>query len=293
MGKLRLSLTPVALARCEKEVVPTLFTQRQFDILMKRLKDEELTTNERVDLYRSINKKIKAMFMLMNIDAEMLWIQGKEHMIKERIEPTKKILKKIAKNHKNQKILIAGSYLWKKEFKDIDIFIISDYDKEDYRDDQIHINYLHPDTEKTLFYQSLAKISMTNFVVAQEVKDKPTLDNIIMLYQEIVTHLLQKENIRHELRTFILETKYLEGGIVLNGKELDVLCQSILKHKKIVFHINRLLIQTLSLVYDHRILKKELQPLIENNKKLMQKYKKTENLIAINNTLAEVLAIES
>ncbi|MFC1691225.1 hypothetical protein ACFL0W_03510 [Nanoarchaeota archaeon] len=293
MGKFNKLMDIEHLIESKQYLVPIIFTERQFDILIKSLKNQKLSINERVDLYRAVNKKISAMLKMLDLETDNLFVYGKEYIIKDRFDNAKKILKKIQRNHKGQKILISGSYLWKKNFNDIDIFILTKYDKEDYKEKNIHINYIPFDAEGGLFFQSLAKISISDFKISQEVKEKPTLDTAIMLYQKIITHITQKEDIKNELRSFVLEAKYLESGTVLSSKEIDKIISSIMKHKNIIQRINLLLVETLIIAYKDKFLEKKLLPLIENNERLMEEYKNIENLTIINKTLTKVIEIES
>ena len=105
-------------------LVPHIFSQNYFQILKAKLEGKKLNNNERYYYSHFIKKKLTAMTALLGIDTE-IYVNGKEHIRKDRLKQAVNILKKYSRKHRNKKILLAGSFLYKAQYRDIDIFVIS------------------------------------------------------------------------------------------------------------------------------------------------------------------------
>lgn len=289
MGKLINMLNLEDIKKTENELVPAIFTRNQIKIIKKRLANKKLTANERSNLYRTINKKLKAIKLLLNYPTEFVY--GEQFILKDKLEKAKQILKKIERNHKNLKILISGSYLWKRKHRDIDIFIITKYNKEDYIKENLHINYLPIGIENSIFFNSISQIAISNFKIEQRFKFKINLDDLLMLYQELISYISQKQDFKQELREFLLYCAYLSENIILNSKQLDYLIQKIIYHEYKIEIINRILIKTLLIAFSYRILFKKIRFIINSNKDIIKEYQKADNLKIYNRTLKGVMEI--
>ena len=286
-------LSKAILKENKKELVPAIFTEIQFKVLMKYLERKKLTAVEKKYLYSSINKKLKAMKLLLGIPEEKIFVSGEEFMIESRKKRATKILKNFSRNHKNQKILVSGGFLWKKNYNDIDIFIISKYDKEDYVEGKLHINYLPVDAEDSLFFASLSQICISNFQISKKTdfSDVKNLTKLIDLYELLVILILQKSDHKQELRNFVLDCFYLMNKTVLNSFQLDAAVRKI--EKKGIKPINHLLIETLSIGFKQAMLKEKLKRFISFNDKLIKGNKMNNNFKIYNQTYKEAIEIGS
>jgi len=265
-----------------------IFTELQLKILKKRLKKQELNSNERTYYYKYIKPKIKAMFAFCNID--LTNIQGKEYIIKERIPKAIKILNKLKKKHKKKKIIISGSYLFNKTYNDIDVFIFTKYKKQDYRKNNIHVNFLPEEAINSLFISSLSKISISNF----KYKDNNTYNidfkDLLLNYELIISHIINKEEYKKELRDLLIKIEYLSKNVILNPKQLYELSKVINKKDQIKI-ISNIFINGLVLTYKKELLKQRLNQYIKDYKSLKSKYKQAKNLNIYIKTYKQVIDI--
>lgn len=279
------------IERNKELIVPYIFTNNQFNILRKRINGKELDNNERYYYYTSISKKLKAINALANIQENIL-VNGEEFIIKQRKEQAKKILKRFSRNHKNIDIFITGSFLYKKEYHDIDIFIFSKYEKDDYKEGNIHVNYLPPEAKDSLFFKSASKICVSNFKIdSVNVKEEVTVENLINIYQELIIYILKKNDFKKELRTFILECYYLTENIVLTSSELNKLADRYKKSKNILNLISKLMVHTLINQETQTKIKKLLKEYIQLNKEAKKETKYFKNLDIYIKTYKEALEI--
>ena len=160
MRKLENYLALENLEASKNSLVPAIFSENYYNILRARIQGKKLDANEKYYYSHFIRKKLEGMIELFELDE---LVNGRGYIRKERIAKANRLLKKYSRKHKNMKILISGSFLYNERYNDIDIFIISKYDKEDYRKENVHVNYLPADVEKTLFFQSVYAVSISNF----------------------------------------------------------------------------------------------------------------------------------
>ena len=244
-----------------------IFTSLQLNILKKRLQKKELNVNERTYYYKYIKPKLEAMFSFFNISE--ININGREYMADNRITKSVKILNQIRKKHKNKKIMISGSFLFNKDYNDIDVFIFTKYDKEDYKKGKIHVNFLPENAFDSLFFSSLSKISISNFSYTKKNEFNMGLNNILQSYEFLINSILNKENYQKELRDFLLNIEYISKGIILNTRQLYSLRKKI-KSTKIVSNI---FINAVILGYKKSILGNNLKKYIIDYKRLLKQYK--------------------
>lgn len=281
------------LERHKKELVPAVFTEIQLKVLKKYLEKKKLTAVEKKYLYSSINKKLKAMKLLWGVPEEKVFVSGSEFMIESRRKKAAEIIKRFSKNHKNQKILIGGGFLWKKKYNDIDLFIISKYNKEAYTNGRLHINYLPADAENSLFFASLSQICISNFQILKKTdfSDVKDLTKLIDSYELLVILILQKSSHKQELRNFVLDCFYSMNKTVLNSFQLSEVVRKI--EMSGIKLINHLLIETLSIGFKQTRLRKKLKRYISSNNKLIKGHKFNNNFKIYNQAYKEAIEIGS
>ena len=196
--------------------VPSLFTDRQVAIIEKYLNHHHLDTTEKVYFYSIIKKKMDALRTLK----DEFYITG-EGMIPERVEKAKEILKGM-----NRKAFISGSFLYKKEYNDIDIYVLNKQRKS-YRREDKHFTFI---TEKDLrqpIFVSVAKYSVATFSpVTNPSFRRNTFGEIMFIYQWAINQILDNED-QKELRDLLFEY-WLQGKrYVLDARSLDSKVQEI------------------------------------------------------------------
>ena len=249
-----------------ESILERIFTSLQLNILKKRLQKKELNANERTYYYKYIKPKLNAMFSFFSISE--ININGKEYMIDDRITEAVEILNKIKKKHKNKRIMISGSFLFNKDYNDIDVFIFTKYKKEDYNKGKVHVNFLPENAIGSLFFSSLSEVSISNFSYTNKNEFNVELTSVLQNYELLINSILNKENYQKELRDFLLNTEYISRGAILNAKQLYILRKKI-KRIKIISNI---LINALILGYNKSKLN-SLRKYIMDYRKLSEQYK--------------------
>ncbi len=271
MRKLYLPSTEELIPR-QQELVPALFTARQFEILLNKASNNQLTATEQVYFSRSISPKIKALQSFL--PSQNYYVLGSDHILPERKIAARKLLKTLERNHKGLRILITGSFLYSKKHEDIDVFLISAYEKEDFVSQGIHYNYLTPDIAGTIFFASLAKLSISNFNSSISVTEKIELSRVISLYQEVMKDIRENNRnwLKRDLRDFLLETTYRREGLVLDSLQLRNRIKRILAFKNPVPLLTQVFVQTLLLGFTLQQVREASQQMISSYRELQKEY---------------------
>lgn len=243
-------------------LVPSIFSENYYKILKARLKGKKLNANEMYYYSHFIRKKLEGMIGLFELDES---VNGREYIRKERMLKAIKLLKKYSRKHKNMKVLISGSFLYSEKYNDIDIFIISKYDKEDYREGNVHANYLPVDIEKTLFFQSIYAVSISNFKVNATIEEDFGINDILHLYEVTVLLIIQKDSYLQELRDLILRLEYLSNKVILNSMQLKIITDKITASKNSIKLISKYLVAKVINAYSMAALRKALAKFIQKN----------------------------
>lgn len=205
--------------RIKEDIVPTLFTEHQFQLAIKRFANRKLTQTERNEFSRTISRKMKA----INAITQNRYVYGEERII--RLNVAKHHLKVLSRKFKNRQIIISGSFLYSKNYNDIDVFVISKYQKNNYKIGQYHINYLT--NTNSAFFKSVSKLCITNQVIKQTTPIDVSLDKLISLYQEISNDYTKKIIDKNALREFIIQSAIIGGNPVPDSKDLKKQTDSI------------------------------------------------------------------
>ncbi len=283
------NLTLGMVNRAEKELQGRIFTSRQLEVLRKRLQHLPLTVTEKTYYYKFIKPKIEAMRSLWNISSRIM--SGREHMLSERIPPAMRILKHMELKHKHQKILLSGSFLFQKEFRDIDVFIFSKYQKEDYRWKNMHISFLPESALTSLFFSSLAQISIGNFTPEKARDFTFSVTDVLGTYELLVNEIMQKEDYQKTLRDFLLQVEYLSKKVILNSQQLYELRKKF-TGKNTLKLLSRHFVDGFLLGFSAKELP-FIRSEIEHYQKLQKEYKNSPNIQAYLETYHEVIALAS
>ncbi|MBS3123335.1 hypothetical protein J4437_01735 [Candidatus Woesearchaeota archaeon] len=275
MSKFKNTLNWNKLQEIKEEIVPALFTEHQFNLLEKKAKKEKLTASEKVEFSRSVSKRLKAINIIAG--KENNWfVYGKEKMITERIDEAKTLIRQFSRQFKDKPILIGGSFLHSKKYNDIDIFVIEKYEKEDYKKDNYHINYLQASALESLFFNSLSKICISNFDLSGiKVEENITINQVISKYQEIRRDFSANNNswAKIDLREFIVDCYYSSNKIILDSSQLKSILNNILYNKKKNKLIQKIFIQAILMGFESKKIKAILTNIIKSYKYLIREYK--------------------
>ena len=255
-------LTIQKLQKAKPHLVPYIFTENYFQILKAKLAKKRLTSNEQYYYNHFIKKKLQGMMELFEIKEN---ISSKALIRKDRLKKAISLIKKYSRKHKCMKILLSGSFLYQEKYNDIDIFVISKYNKEDYRDGAVHINFLPADIEKTLFFKSISSISVANFVSDTALDEKFTLADLLHVYEVVILLIMQKDNYLTELRELVLKAEYISNKVILDSIQLRIIVNKIMKSKNAIKFLNKYIVAKIINSSTPLVIKKTLHKFIEKN----------------------------
>ncbi len=294
MRKLSYRLDVPYLRKIKVEIVPTLFTAHQFSLIEKKFLGKKMTASERNEFSRTISRKINAINALMN--KESIFIYGKEKILPNRLEKAKEYLHSFSRKFKNKPVLITGSFLYNQKYNDIDVFVMSKYEKNDYHHGQFHINYLAEESYHSLFFNSLRKVCVSNREITPGIiMEKITIDTLISLYQEVFNDLHRKfAGVKRTLREFLLQAAYLSKSPLPASDELHQQVKAILMVKKPQQLIKRIFIHTIMIGTAPPKARREMKEMISSYQDIAKEYPQHKDYYNdLIDSFQEVRALES
>ncbi len=272
MRKLNYSVDIAHLGRIKAQIVPTLFTNHQFNLIEKKFQNKKMTPSEKNEFSRTISAKMRAIHALM--EKEDIFIYGKEKIRKDRLQPARKYIRRFSRIFRNKHIFITGSFLYQEKYNDIDIFVISKYDKKDYQEGRFHINYLSEEVYGSLFFRSASKLCLSNKKIElHELKESLNQDTFISLYQELRNDLNTKfPGIKKTLREFILQAAYFSNLPLLASDELAGQIKAILRTKEPSKIIQKIFVQAMLFGFPYKRTIEDMKGMISSYKEILQEY---------------------
>ena len=157
-----------------------------------------------------------------------------EDIIKERIEQAEAILNEIPAKY----CFITGSFLYKENYKDIDVFLISRTKKTlKSANKKVKITVLDFNDLHSLLYHSISKSCIAKNILPKKPL-KVTLSNYWNVINEAVPTLLNtKEKFHKNVRFLVLYTEYFKTGAILDTFELAQKINSFRDYKEILAYI--------------------------------------------------------
>lgn len=278
MRKLQFNLNLQYLKEKKADLVPTLFTEHQFQLLEKKLTHKYLSPSEKNEFSRTISRKMKAIYALMGYQEEGILIYGENKMRKDRVDRGMKYLQRFSRKFKNKHVLISGSFLYSKDYNDIDVFVVSKYDKDDFKLGKFHINYLDEEVYHSLFFSSLQMLCLSNRRIRDTiVTEKITLDTFLSLYQELGNDLAGEfKGVDKTLREFLLQAAYIAKRDVPDSAELRHEVKSILRTKKPLELVKKMVVECILLGVEKETFS-TIKKLIKSYQEIIQEYPQHEN----------------
>ncbi|MBS3123092.1 hypothetical protein J4437_00495 [Candidatus Woesearchaeota archaeon] len=236
----------------KEKFIPALFTIKQINLIEKYLQTKSLSNSEKTTLYSTIKRKIEALQTLK----EESYING-SNMIPERVEEAKKIL--IGLNQ--ERAFISGSFLYKKKYNDIDIFVISRRRKS-YTLAEKHFTFILESDLKRPIFVSAFKYSVANFQNSVKItKKRSKIEDTLFLYQWIISQIIQNED-QKEIRDLVLQYFMHLKNEILDARSLNLEVERIkaMSKEDRIKEINQitkeLVLNTFSLKYLYNVFSK-------------------------------------
>ncbi|GEM_PF-3952737 len=274
MRKLSYNLDNVPLVSLKAQLVPALFTAHQFELLHKKQKNIMLSLSEKNEFSRAISRKMNGIYALMQKNTSSKYIYGRETILPTRLTEALSLLKKYTRKFKNKHIIIMGSFLYNKKYNDIDIIVISKYEKPERFIGEVHISYFTPEVYGSLFFASVRQLCISNQEIElQHITEKISVDTFISLYQELLTDLDRHPNsIKSTLRDFVLQAAYLSSLPLPHSKQLNRQTDALMQAKMPKEVLKNIFIQTLFFASTSIQLTHSLAPLIHSYRDLTKEY---------------------
>ena len=281
--------------KIKKEIVPTLFTEHQFSLIEKKFSGKKFSLSEKNEFSRTISRKMKALNAVLGKEGD-IFIYGKEKILAKRLPYAASYLKKYSRKFKNKLVIVAGSFLYSESYKDIDIFVVSKYEKEDYIEGKFHISYLSPDVYNSVFFESLRQICISNRRINEsKLSETANLDIFISLYQELCNDLSSNPNaIKSTLREFLIQAAFISKRPIPDSLELKKQLDSILNLKKPISLIKLIFVSSTILGEDRKKAILTMKTMIASYEDIITEYKQHKSYyLEIIGAFKEVIAIES
>lgn len=272
MRKLSYSLDTAHLSRIKAQIVPTLFTNHQFNLIEKKFQNKKMTSSENNEFSRTISKKMKAIHALM--EKEDIFVYSKERIRKDRLLLARQYLRRFSRIFRNKPIFITGSFLYQEKYNDIDIFVISKYDKKDYQEGKFHINYLSEEVYGSLFLRSASKLCIsTKKMELHGMREDLNQDTFISLYQELRNDINTKFlGIKKTLREFLLQAAYFSNLPLPASDELAAQINAILRIKEPSKIIQKIFVQAMILGFPVKRTVEDMREMVSSYKEVMREY---------------------
>jgi len=157
-----------------------------------------------------------------------------ETILKERISEAENLLNQIPAKY----CFISGSFLYKENYNDIDIFVISRTKKElKLENKKVKITIIDFNDLYSLFYHSITKSCISKNILPKRPL-KVTLSDYWQVINEAIPTLLNQKNKFHkDVRSLILYTEYFKTGAVLDTFQLAQKISSFKNHTEIIKYI--------------------------------------------------------
>lgn len=275
------------------------FTSHQINIIKKKREGLKLKQSEKVEYSRSIVKKLKELESFLRINKKEFYFNSEKDIMRK--TESEQIMKKLSRKFRNKKILISGSFLYKNKYNDVDVFIILKYDKEDFFDSsllpnkKIHINYINEKDLGTLFFRSVALLSVSNFDVSSILENDYNIkiDEYISMFLELLNDIKENpKSAKKMLRSFIIESEYISTKNLLNSKQLSLFVETLNSKKDISKIIENIFRKTMFSVKSDKKIVDILRTQEVFQKRLANSFKQhSEYYLWISNLFKEVLDI--
>ncbi|MBW2975304.1 hypothetical protein KY366_06305 [Candidatus Woesearchaeota archaeon] len=294
MRKLDYSIDLEHFKEIKEDLVPVLFTPHQFDLISKRFSNRKMSASENNEFSRAISKKMKAINKILK--KEEAFVYGEEHIKKDRLRQALRYLNQFSRKFRDKHVIITGSFLYSQNYNDIDIFVISRYEKEDYTLDKFHINYFTEDVYSSLFFRSIRKLCISNKEMLQyPFKEKVDIDTFISLYQELFNDLDKNfKGTGSTLREFLLQSSFISNNPIPHSLDLKNEVDAILKVKNPKEIVKNIFVNTVLMGIEKKKALNAMRGMLSSYKGLIKEYKQhQEYYLDIMDAFNRVISIES
>ena len=153
-----------------------------------------------------------------------------------RIKEAEEILNQISSKY----CFITGSFLYKKNYNDIDVFIVSRSKKPFIsKNGKVNITIIDFNNLSSLFYHSIAKSCLAKNLLPTRPLKVTLTDYWQVINEAIPTILNQKDKYHKDIRFLILYTHYYKTGEILDTFQLSQKIHSFGDYTQILNYVKR------------------------------------------------------
>ncbi len=159
-----------------------------------------------------------------------------EQLIKERLQEAEELLAQIPAKY----CFITGSFLYKEEYKDIDIFAITRTKKEIIiKNKKVKITTLDFNDFYSLFYHSVSKSCIAKNILPTKQLKVTLSDYWHVINEAIPTLLNEKDKFHKNVRFLILYTEYFKTGEIFDTFQLNQKINSFKDYNEVMEYVKR------------------------------------------------------
>ena len=267
-----------------EQFVPLIFTEKQFDVLNRYSSGVKLSNADRKALYTSIHKKMEALVMIYREQKKgEYYVYGSPEILPSRLEEAKKLIDRYSVKY--GKVFVSGSFLFSKEYRDIDIFVIREKGYKEVVENNAHMIFLAEKRLSNPVFRSISLISVSNFMIPRKIiKKRPSLPELMSTYHESIIETMRNEKKPEAVRNLIFYHNLFCKDRLINPKELKENSEKIR-----ISEINLLIKDLCKALFSKSYLYVEIHEYIKTLRESINSIKPNGHLIRFKNTYEELI----
>ncbi len=172
----------------------------------------------------------------------MIIVKGSRKILEKRKKQAEEIFKDLPYRY----CFITGSFLFKKKYRDIDVFVITRSKKEvKLKNKKIKITKIDFNDLYSLFYHSISKYCLAKNILPEKPLKVTMADYWGIINEAIPAVFNQKNDFKKEIRFLILYTEYFESHKILDTYELAMKINSFKTYKEVLNYVNKRVLKTI------------------------------------------------
>ncbi len=159
-----------------------------------------------------------------------------ERLLDERLKEAQMLLDQVPTKH----CFITGSFLFKQNYNDIDIFAITRKKLDvKFTNKKAKLTIIDFNDLYSLFYHSISKSCISKDILPTRPLKVTLSDYWGVVNEAIPTILSQKDKYHKDIRFLVLYTEYFKSGVILDSFQLNHFIATTRNHKDILEYVKR------------------------------------------------------
>lgn len=166
----------------------------------------------------------------------IIYNPSNEQLLDERLNEAQALLDQIPAKH----CFITGSFLFKRDYNDIDIFAITRKKLNvQFTNKKAKLTIIDFNDLYSLFYHSISKSCISKNILPTRPLKVTLSDYWGVINEAIPTILNRKDKFHKDIRFLILYTEYFKNGVILDTFQLTRFIAGIKSHKEILEYVKK------------------------------------------------------